>query len=140
MKRPDDKALAYAPLRLTLGMNIFCHGFIRIVEGLGVFVTFYLKEFEGTILPLWLVRPVLTIIPFAEFTIGLLIILGLFSRVAFVAGALLLASLTFGMSTQSNWPVTGIQLSYAVVYFILLFLRRYNTLSLDALIRGHDTR
>ena len=37
---------------------------------------------------------------------------------------------------QSRFSVTGLHLSYAVVYFILIYMRRYNELSLDALLRG----
>ena len=58
------------------------------------------------------------------------------SRVALASGALLITILTFGMSMQSEFSITGLHLSYAVVYFILIFMRRYNRLSLDALLHG----
>ncbi len=136
MQRFQDETLAYALLRLTLGMNIFGHGFIRIVGGVSVFVAAQLTGFENSPLPIWFVQAFLTIMPFAELTIGLLIMLGLFSRVALASGALLITILTFGMSMQSEFSITGLHLSYAVVYFILIFMRRYNRLSLDALLHG----
>jgi hypothetical protein len=37
------------------------------------------------------------------------------------------------MSMQSQFSITGLHLSYAVVYFLLIYLRRHNTLSLDGL-------
>ena len=140
MQRFQDETIAYALLRLTLGMNIFGHGFTRIVEGVSVSVAAQLTGFENTPLPIWFARAFLTIMPFAELTIGLLIILGLFSRVALASGALLITILTFGMSMQSEFSITGLHLSYAVVYFILIFMRRYNRLSLDALLRGVEAQ
>ena len=71
MKRFQDETLAYALLRLTLGMNIFGHGFIRIVGGVSVFVAAQLTGFENSPLPIWFVQAFLTIMPFAELTIGL---------------------------------------------------------------------
>ena len=73
-----------------------------------------------------------------ELAIGLLTIVGLFTRAALAIGALMIASLTFGMGMQGNFPTLALHLSYAVVYFILLFARRHNTLSLDVLARGVD--
>ena len=140
MKRLQDETLAYALLRLMLGMNIFGHGFIRIVGGVSVFVATQLSGFENAPLPLWFVQAFLTIMPFAELTIGLLVFFGLFSRVALASGALLMTVLTSGMSMQSQFSITGLHLSYAVVYFILIFMRRYNSLSLDALLRGAEAQ
>jgi thiosulfate dehydrogenase (quinone) large subunit len=131
--RFDDQALAYAILRLTIGMNFFCHGFSRIVSGVGVFVAGAAAGFGDTILPVWLFRSYLTMIPFIEVTLGVLLILGLFSRAALVAGGLFIVSLTFGQGMRSNWETLGLHLSYAVVYFILLFLRdRHNAVSIDS--------
>jgi thiosulfate dehydrogenase [quinone] large subunit len=140
MKQLQDETLAYALLRLTLGMNIFGHGFIRIVGGVSVFVTAQLTGFENTPLPLWFVEAFLVVVPFAELTIGLLVFVGLFSRAALAGGALLMTILTFGMSMQSQFGITGLHLSYAVVYFILIFMRRYNTLSLDTLLRRAEVQ
>ena len=139
MKRLQDETLAYALLRLTLGMNILGHGCIRIIGGVGVFVAAQLEGFENTPLPLWLAQPFLMLMPFMELTIGLMVFFGLFTRVALASGALLITILTFGMSMQSQFSITGLHLSYAVAYFILIFMRRYNRLSLDALLRGAET-
>jgi thiosulfate dehydrogenase [quinone] large subunit len=140
MARFQDEALAYALLRLTLGVNIAGHGFIRITGGIDAFLAQQLPGFEGTPLPLWVARAFLPVLPFVELAIGLLIIVGLFSRPALAIGALMLTSLTFGLGMQGQWGFLGLHLSYAVVYFILIFLRRYNTLSLDTLVRGVDSQ
>jgi uncharacterized membrane protein YphA (DoxX/SURF4 family) len=72
-------------------------------------------------------------LPWLEALIGLLILCGAFTGIALVAGALLIAVLTFGSTLHQDWDVTGLQLIYAAVYFILIAFRRYNTLSLDRL-------
>jgi thiosulfate dehydrogenase [quinone] large subunit len=131
-KEESDESLAYALLRLTLGVNFFGHGFVRIVGGVDAFASGMAKGFEKTILPLWLVQPFGYVLPFVELVLGVLLIVGLFSRATLVAGALLLTVLTFGSSMQSNWDAVGTQLLYAVVFSMLLFLRRYNSISLDS--------
>jgi len=138
MARIQDEALAYALLRLTFGVNIAVHGFVRITGGISVFMAQQLPGFEGTLLPLWVARAFLLVLPFAEVVIGLLLIAGLFSRAALAIGALMITSLTFGMGMQGQFGTIGLHLSYAVVYFILIFTRRHNTLSLDTLVRGVD--
>jgi len=69
---------------------------------------------------------------FAEAIIGLFALLGLASRYAYVAGALLILSLTFGSTLRQDWASAGLQLVYALLYAILLATREYNKFSLDA--------
>jgi hypothetical protein len=42
--------------------------------------------------------------------------------------------LIFGTAMRSDWPTVG-QLIYSIRYFLLLFHRRYDVLSLDSLLR-----
>ena len=44
-RRPDDSSLAYALLRVTLGLNIFMHGTSRLLGGIGNFVSGMIKMF-----------------------------------------------------------------------------------------------
>jgi thiosulfate dehydrogenase [quinone] large subunit len=138
MARIPNEALAYALLRLTLGVNIAGHGFNRIMGGIGAFLAEQMPGFETSLLPAWAARAFLPVLPFVELVTGLLIIAGLFSRPALVIGALTITSLTFGGAMQGQWGWLGLHLSYAVVYFILIFTMRHNTLSLDTLVRGVD--
>jgi thiosulfate dehydrogenase [quinone] large subunit len=138
MARIQDEALAYALLRLTLGVNIAGHGFNRIHGGISAFMAQQMPGFEDAPLPLWVARAFLPVLPFAELAIGLLMIAGLFSRAVLTLGALMITCLTFGMAMQGRFGTVGLHLSYAVVYFILIFMRRHNTLSLDTLVRGVD--
>lgn len=136
MKNTSDEALAYALLRLAFGVNFFGHGFVRVSGGTGEFAAGLVKGFEKTVLPVGLVQPFALMLPWIELILGILLILGLGSRLIYVLGALLMVCLTFGSSMQSNWSAVGSQLLYSVVFFLLLFLRRYNDLSLDTLLVG----
>jgi thiosulfate dehydrogenase [quinone] large subunit len=63
-----------------------------------------------------------------------MILLGILTWPALVAGALLIAVLTFGSCLIQDWNAAGVQLLYAVVYALLLASCRYNTISVDALL------
>jgi len=129
----SDASLAYGILRFAFGINIFGHGFIRIVNGTAAFAAWMLKEMQGTMMPVWMVTPFGYLVPWAETLLGLLLILGLFTRTSLVLGALLIGALTFGTTLRQDWGVAGLQVTYSLVYFVLLFLReKNNRLSLDA--------
>jgi len=130
----DDFAIAYPLLRITLGINIALHGVSRILAGPATFVAGLTKQFANTGLPTFAVQGFGYTLPWLEASIGLLILFGAFTRVALIAGALLIAVLTFGSSLHQDWDVAGLQLIYAVVYFILIALRRFNWLSIDFLV------
>jgi thiosulfate dehydrogenase [quinone] large subunit len=52
--------------------------------------------------------------------VGLLMFLGLWTSVARIAVSLLMLRLQIGTCLARNWEVTGAQLIYALLYFILL--------------------
>lgn len=126
-----DYSLAYALLRAFLGVNIAMHGISRILMGVGVFASGIEKQFAATILPHFAVAAFAHVLPWAEASIGLLILFGVATRFALVAGALLMIVLTFGSNLHQDWQVAGLQLIYAVVYAVLISFHRYNALSLD---------
>jgi thiosulfate dehydrogenase [quinone] large subunit len=124
-------SLAYALLRVTLGLNIFMHGISRLLGGVGNFVDSMIKMFQNTVLPAAVVVPFGYALPWLEAAVGLLIIIGFRTRVALVSGALLILALTFGTTLRQDWDVAAIQLLYSIVYAILIAALRYNRLSVD---------
>ncbi|MGB8985679.1 MAG: DoxX family membrane protein [Candidatus Sulfotelmatobacter sp.] len=130
-RSPDDLSLAYALLRVTLGLNIFMHGTSRLLAGVGNFVSWMIKMFQNTVLPTAVIVPFGYALPWLEAGLGLLIIIGLRTREALVAGALLMLGLTFGTALRQDWDVAGIQLLYSVVYAALIAALRHNSLSVD---------
>jgi thiosulfate dehydrogenase [quinone] large subunit len=104
------------------------------VAGPASFVATLTKQFASTPLPHFAVVGFGYTLPWLEAVIGLLVLLGAFTRAALVAGALLIAVLTFGSTLHQDWDIAGLQLIYATVYFLLLALRRHNALSADGLL------
>ena len=125
------RELAYLLLRLTMGVNILMHGLSRILAGLRPFVAGMMKEFASTPLPSPMVHAFAYALPWSELFIGIAILLGLWTRAALVLGALEIIVLTFGVSLTQNWDVAGIQMTYAIVYAILLAFEGYNSWSMD---------
>jgi thiosulfate dehydrogenase (quinone) large subunit len=92
-------------------------------------------------LPKWILPPFAAALPWAEATIGILLLLGLFTRFALVAGSLVMIALMAGITLAQNWDVAGIQLIYCAIYFVLLTHRGRNVYSLDTVLhRRPQTR
>ena len=125
-----DLELAYLLLRFVFGVNIAMHGIVRFLDLPG-FVQAMAESFQGTPLPKVMVESFAWTIPFYEALIGLLLIFGLFTRAALIAGTLLMAALTFGICLQMDWNVAGLQLIYVIVYAILIAGLELNRYSLD---------
>jgi len=133
LKTLTDREWAYVTLRMTLGVNMLMHGLTRVIGGVGAFVGKVSAEFDGGFLPIYAVQIFLFVLPFVELTIGLLMVLGLATRWALIAGGFTITMLTFGSTAMQNWSAAGVQLPYAIAFFILLFTREYNKLCLDRL-------
>jgi thiosulfate dehydrogenase [quinone] large subunit len=132
--RPSlDRKLAYLVLRFTMGLAILMHGIVRLPH-LHAFADGMVKQFAETVLPAAAVRPFALSLVFAEATIGLLLLLGLWTRWSLLLGAGLISALAFGTALRSDWDTLAIQMLYALIYAVLLAGREYNSYSVDALI------
>jgi thiosulfate dehydrogenase [quinone] large subunit len=129
----SDPSIAYAILRLTLGVNIGLRGIVRIAHGPGAFAQGIVKQMEATILPPSAVYAFASTLVWVESAVGLLLILGLQTRLGLIVGGLMMTTLTFGTMQIENFQNAWLQLTYALVFFALLALRSWNLISLDAL-------
>ena len=93
----SDRVIAYSLLRATLGINIFLHGVSRLLAGTSNFAASLVVMFHATVLPSVLVRAFGYALPWAEATVGLLLLLGLWTRYALASGALLIFVLGLGV-------------------------------------------
>jgi thiosulfate dehydrogenase (quinone) large subunit len=135
-----DRKLAYGVFRLTLGINILVHGAGRIFgPGTGIFAAKTASEFADTPLPHGLVHIFLMVLPFAETILGIFITLGLLTRWALTLGALLITALVFGTALRSDWSTVGIQMIYAITYYLLLTNLDDDYFSLDTLLHRRRT-
>jgi thiosulfate dehydrogenase [quinone] large subunit len=127
----SDASIAYAILRLTLGMNIGLRGLVRIAHGQAAFAQGIVKQMEATILPASLVHAFAASLIWVETAVGLLLILGLQTRLALIVGGLMMTALTFGTMQIENFQNAWLQLTYALIFFVMLALRSWNLISLD---------
>ncbi len=126
-----DRNLAYLFLRVLLGINISVHGTSRIYSGVAGFAAELVSQFAKTPLPSGMVYLFGVTLPFAESIVGLLILIGLWSRLTYCAGFFLIIALTFGSTLRQDWTAAGWQLLYAFAYATLLAFREYNAYSVD---------
>jgi thiosulfate dehydrogenase [quinone] large subunit len=130
LKAQTEQRHAYLLLRLLTGLDFFMHGFARIFTGshLTGFAQAMVKSMAATPLP-----PALTLatgyaIPCVELLIGILMLLGFFTRAALSLAFLLMLVLMFGVTLKQDWATAGNQLIYGIVLAALLFAReRYDT-------------
>ncbi len=128
---------AYLLLRLFTGVDFFCHGFARIFTGthLSGFAQGMVKNMAAAPLPQSLTLATGYIVPPVELLIGVLLLLGIFTRLALTLAFVLMIVLVFGVGMKQDWAVAGQQLLYALVLFVLLFARDRYDISWRALFR-----
>jgi thiosulfate dehydrogenase [quinone] large subunit len=126
------RALGYFILRLSLGVDMLMHYVVRTWGISKDFVPVTEKMFVGNLLPMSWVHVFLTILPYFEGLLGVLLILGLLSRWALTAEGLLVTVLLFGTALRSDWTVVSHQMIYILFVFILLAAEQYDYFSLDA--------
>ncbi|HEY3025652.1 MAG TPA: DoxX family protein [Pyrinomonadaceae bacterium] len=129
------REVAYALLRLTLGIVFLFAGIGKFRSGLGNFAGGMLQQFSGK-LPAILVEPFAYTLPFAETTLGALILLGLFTPAALTLSGLLLAALAFGTVMMGDFPTVAHNVQYGLVNFVLLWASDCNRYSVDRAVRG----
>jgi len=127
----SDEKIAYALLRAVAGTNLLMHGVSRLLAGPQGFASHLTEQFAQSPLPEPLVHGFGVVLPAIEGLIGLMLLMGWKTRPALIVSLLLMVVLTVGTSLVQNWPVTGSQLMYALVFATLLFLRRFNAWSVD---------
>lgn len=125
-----DKNIAYFLLRITLGVNLLMHGLVRLFGDHASFVTKTSEGFKG-LLPDFALSLFGWALPPVEVLIGVLLILGLFTRAAAILGAITMIVLVFGMSLKQNWEVVGTQMLYSLIYYFIISKLQYNTYSVD---------
>ncbi|HTZ60909.1 MAG TPA: MauE/DoxX family redox-associated membrane protein [Acidobacteriaceae bacterium] len=130
--RRGDGAMAYLLLRAVIGLNILMHGISRIHAGLSTFADGMVGMFKQTPLPGPLVHVFGLSLPWAEAVIGFMLLTGAGTRVALIVASLMILCLTFGVGLRQDWQVAGLQLTYVLIYAVLLAFREYNLFSVDA--------
>jgi thiosulfate dehydrogenase (quinone) large subunit len=133
----SDTSLAYAIFRLTFGVNICFRGIARIfVLGLDNFSAGMMKQSSATWFPAFFIDTFAHTLPWIETVLGIMLILGLKTRLALIVGAMMMTCLTFGTMFLQDFNLAWLQLTYAIAFFLLLATRAWNVISLDTLLSG----
>lgn len=138
--RFSEKSLAYALLRVAVGVNFAGHGLIRLYIGLGHFADSTAEHLSKSPLPHGSVVGFLYVVPIVETVVGVALVLGVLTRLALIGGALLMIALTVGVTSNQEWDIASEQLLYSFVLFVLLFLWEHNEISVDRLMRWPGRR
>ena len=127
-------SLVYLFSRLALGFSFFGHGLVRLPKLAG-FSRGMVSNFHKSMLPDALVAGFSYILPFVEFLVGLLLLLGLFTRQALVIGLVLMMMLILGSTLIENWDALPTQLLHVLFLLLLLQFVVSNIYSVDYLLK-----
>lgn len=125
-----NNSIAFVLARLAIAASMFGHGLVRLPK-LPAFSNWMTGNFQKSMLPQALVLPFSYALPIAEFAIGLLLLLGLFTKQALIAGAIVMTILIFGSTTIEDWGAIPSQLIHVLFFVILLSALHLNTFSID---------
>ena len=132
-RKASNVVIAYTILRLSFGANILLHGVSRLLNGRAAFLAYLTHYFEHShLIPASSLPAFGAVLPWVETTLGLLLMLGLFTRFSLIAGALVMTALVIGTNLAQDWLVSGLQLIYCFLYYYLLVHLEENRMSLDA--------
>jgi thiosulfate dehydrogenase [quinone] large subunit len=133
------RALGYFILRLSLGVDMLMHYVVRTWGISKDFVPVTEKMFEGNLLPMSWVNNFLTVLPYFEGLLGILLIVGFLSRWVITAEGLLVTVLLFGTALRSDWTVVSHQMIYLLFVLILLAVEDYDYFSVDSFLAKRRT-
>ena len=119
-------------LRLGIAISLFGHGLVRLPK-LNAFSQWMMASFEKSFLPKVMVLPFSYVLPVAEFTVGLFLLIGLFTKPALIMGAGVLLILLFGTAMIENWEAIPSQLLHLAFFALLLQFIQSNSWALDKL-------
>ncbi|NML35782.1 DoxX family membrane protein [Chitinophaga sp. G-6-1-13] len=129
----ENNTIAFVLLRLAVAASMFGHGLVRLPK-LNGFSHWMTTSFEKSMLPGAMVLPFSYILPIAEFVVGLLLILGLFTRLSLIAGAIIMIMLILGTTLIEEWGSLPSQLIHVAFFAVLLVFIKYNGFALDRVI------
>lgn len=124
-------------LRIAMGINFLGHGLVRLPKLPG-FKTWMQEAFAGSLMPVGLVGVWASILPFLEFGIGVLLIIGLFTRFALYAGSLVLICLVLGSCLIEKWEWVGVQMIYILFIHFILNNAEMKYLSIDHFLKRNQ--
>ena len=128
---PSNLMIGYFFFRVFTGVNLFLHGFMRLLTGVNEWAMPQAETFTDTYLPMPLVIFALHMIPYCQMLIGACMTLGLWTRWAYIGGLSFMFVILYGHLTRQNWAGAHIVMHYGIYYWLMLALIKQNCLALD---------
>lgn len=125
------KKTGYTLLRLAMGINFLFHAINRYYYGINGFSKWMVTEFEPTFFPSALVNLFANILPIIEALVGLSLIIGLKTKWSLIIGSLTITFLIAGSCMINKWDWVGLQMVYAICFYLLSENYEFNRDSLD---------
>jgi len=100
-------------LKLPIALSLLGHGLVRLPK-LPAFTDWLVTTMEKSVLPEFLIVPFGYVLPFAEFLIGLSLLIGFQVKYSLFAGLALMSVLIFGSSSIENWSAIESQLLHSL--------------------------
>ncbi|MBD3627722.1 DoxX family membrane protein [Cyclobacterium sp.] len=113
------KSLSFIFIRLGVGISMLGHGLVSIPK-ISNFSSGMVDSFDGSYLPEFIVVPFSFVLPFLEFLLGLMLLLGWHTSMAGILGGVLMLFLMFGTSMIENWGALPSQMIH-LLFFILVY-------------------
>jgi thiosulfate dehydrogenase [quinone] large subunit len=129
-----NEEFSYFLARLPIGMSFFGHGLARLPK-LEAFSRWMADLFDRTFLPESLVHAFGFVLPILELIVGILILIGLFTRAGILLGLILMLMLIFGSSLIEAWDSVFTQVVYGAYLVVLYRYLHYNRASFDYAMR-----
>lgn len=129
-----NNSLTFVILRLAIGTSMFCHGIVRVVK-LPKFSAWMVEKFVNSMLPEAIVIPFSYALPIIELVIGVLILIGLFTRISLVVGGFTMIALIFGSGMIEDWGALPSQMIHTFFFAVLLSYMNYNAYSVDEMMK-----
>ncbi|MCT8339509.1 DoxX family membrane protein [Flavobacteriaceae bacterium TK19130] len=130
MQQLTNDELAFFIARITIGINFFIHGAVRLPK-LSQFAEGVAGSFEGSLLPTVIALGFAYLIPFVEVILGFLLFLGLKTRKVAAGLGIFIAFLILGSGIREDWGAVGTQMVYAIFIFLLIKNLHSNAIALD---------
>lgn len=126
LKNTNQLSLISLILRISIGLLFLGAAIIKVQGGIDGSIAYYMSMFKESIFPEFLVKIHASMIMFLEFALGLWLLSGLKLKYAWIASALTLISLAFGMIFVYKFDVVSDNFIYVLITCLGIYIEPYD--------------
>lgn len=126
LKNTNQLSLISLILRISIGLLFLGAAIIKVQGGIDGSIAYYMSMFKNSIFPEFLVKIHASMIMFLEFALAIWLISGFKLRYAWIASALTLISLAFGMIFVYKFDVVSDNFIYVLIACLGIYIEPYD--------------